>query len=132
MISSIFNKGVKWKLINSNPATDVDAPRVLKKEAQYLNDEQVQRLFSALSNAPIKYKTAVILAISTGMRRGELLGLEWDDISFDPCLIKISKSNSYVPGKGTFTKQPKTVGSRRDISVPKGVVDVLQEYDDKE
>lgn len=128
MISSIFNKGVKWKLTNSNPAEDVDAPRVIKKEAHCLNDEQVQQLLNALDKVPIKYKTAVILAVSTGLRRGEILGLEWDDINFDKCTVRVNKSNSYVPGKGTFTKQPKTASSNRDITIPKEVVGVLKEY----
>lgn len=69
------------RLILENPADFViDAPTMPKPHAEYYDDEQTSELLKALKSAPIKYRTFVVLTIFVGNRRGEALGLAWQDI----------------------------------------------------
>lgn len=77
---------------------------------------------------PIKYKTSIILAIYTGMRREEILGLEWHDIDFGKQEITIVRASQYTPEKGIYTDDLKTTSSYRTISFPNNIAEILIEY----
>jgi integrase len=68
------------------------------------------------------------LFIYSGLRRGELCGLEWKDIDFENHLISVCRSSQYVPDKGIFTKETKTESSVRTIKLPNQAFDLLKEY----
>ena len=76
----------------------------------------------------MKYKVAIILDVFTGVRLGELMGLEWNDIDFKNKEIIINKASQYLPEKGVYTKEPKTSSSYRNVSIPDSVIEMLQEY----
>lgn len=132
LISAIFEKAVKWEVLKGdNPAKRVDSPKVEKKKAKCYDEKQVQALLDALENVEheeLKYKTATIIALMTGARLGEVMGLEWQDVNTEDKYIEIRQSSQYIPGKGTFTKNPKTETSKRRISVNKMLLDLLEEY----
>ncbi len=128
LVSSILTTAVHWQVILSNPCERLKPPKVEKKEARHYNQHEVNRLLEALENAPLKYKVIINLAIYTGLREGELMGLFWDNIDFDKCIIEVNKSSQYIPNKGVFTKSPKTYTSNRLISVPKSMIVLLREY----
>lgn len=128
LISSILQDAVDWQLILSNPAKRIKAPTFVKKPIQYYDDEQIKELLKALDTEELKYKTMVMLLAFTGMRLGELMGLNWSDIDFEKNIIKINKESQYLPGKGTFEKENKTESSIRDIVVPVPVISMLKEY----
>lgn len=75
LISSILQTAVHWQYIPANPADRVKPPKVKKEEAPYLDDMQAIRLLELMEDQPIQYRTAVAILLFTGMRRGELLGL---------------------------------------------------------
>lgn len=58
-----------------------------------------------LNNQPIQYKTAIILLIYAGLRRGELLRLEWKSIDYANRTLNIIRTSTYVNGKGMITKR---------------------------
>lgn len=117
------------KLIPENPADDlIDPPTPGRPKAKFYDDVQTMQLLQALNNAPIKYRTFVILTLFLGSRRGETLGLEWSDIDFDNNIIHIRRSSQYVKGKGIYTSKTKTDTSIRSVSVPQEVIDILREY----
>ncbi|PWA12078.1 site-specific integrase [Pueribacillus theae] len=128
LISAILEAAVKWQLIALNPASRVQPPKVSKKEMKYYDEEQTLKLLAALEHAEPKYKVLVTLAIATGLRRGELLGLEWSHIDFERNTIEIKQSSLYVEGKGVITKTPKNKSSERMISAPDSVMALLREY----
>ena len=64
----------------------------------------------------------------TGMRRSELLGLEWPDIDFDDGIIHIRRTSQYAAGKGIFTDTTKTDQSQRSISVSAEILNLLRQY----
>lgn len=128
MISSMLEKAVKWQVIYDNPCRRVEAPRKEQKEAEYLDDEQAQQLLVCLQGEPLQYRAIVTMLLYTGMRRGELCGLEWDDVDMQHALIDISKTTQYLPGRGVFNDDTKTKSSRRVIKVPPEVIDILCEH----
>lgn len=81
-----------------------------------------------LDNEPIQYKTAIILLLYSGMRRGELFGLEWKDFDFENCIVSISRASKYLPRKGIFLKDTKTKSSVRTIKLPNVTFALLREY----
>jgi len=64
----------------------------------------------------------------TGLRRGEIMGLEWSDITFDEGVLRVHQAGQYIPGQGAFTKAPKNESSERLVSLPAFLVDMLRQY----
>ena len=131
LIRAMLHKAVYWQLLYSNPCERVQPPKTRKPKRRYYDDEQCKTLISGLNELSadeIKYKVAIILTIFTGVRLGELLGLEWSDIDFNNGIISINKSSQYLADKGIFTKEPKTESSIRDVAIPDFVVSLLDEY----
>lgn len=126
LIKKMLRTAVKWHLIPSNPADNVDPPRVKKKEAGYYTEDEIKALLKALENEDTKYKTAVLVSISCGLRLGELMGLKWEHIDFKSNTIEIEQTIQYLPGRGTFTKEPKTESSKRIVSVPEPAMRMLK------
>ncbi len=81
-----------------------------------------------LSLEDTKYKVAIILTIFTGVRLGELMGLEWHDVDFKTGIVSTNRSSQYLADKGVFTKTPKTESSIREVAIPDFVVSLLEEY----
>ena len=131
LLRAMLQKAVYWQLIVSNPAERVQAPKVRKPKRRYYDDEQSKILVSNLMNLSeeqIKYKTAIILTVFTGVRLGELMGLEWNDIDFRNGIVCINRSSQYLSDKGVFTKTPKTESSIREVGIPDFVVSILEQY----
>lgn len=128
LISSMLERAVKWQIIYSNPCARVEPPKAERKEAEYLDEVQAQQLIDCLQSEPLQYRTMITVLLYTGMRRGELCGLEWSDIDFDNCLIDISKTSLYLSGKGTFDDTTKTESSKRVIKIPAEVTELLKEH----
>ena len=84
-------------------------------------------LIELLEYEPIQYRTAVILLIYSGMRRGELLGLEWNDFDFKKYIVSIARASQYLPKKGVFTTRTKTSSSARVIKLPVAAFNLLME-----
>lgn len=129
LICSILNVAVQWQVIVSNPAARVKPPKVEPQaEARHFEESEVEKMLELLENEPIKYKAMIYITLFTGCRLGELSGLEWDDINIDQGMIRIKQAGQYIPGVGSFIKEPKNEGSKRIISLPPMVVSVLKEY----
>ena len=128
LISSIMQTAVYWQVIVSNPCDRVKPPKVEKKEIKYLDHEQAIEPLELIDNEPIQYKTAVIVLLYTGMRRGELLGLRWSDIDFDAQTIAISRSSLYLSEIGVFEDETKNMTSNRVIKAPASAMLALRRY----
>lgn len=131
LIRAILHRAVYWQLLFSNPCERVQPPKSKKPKRRYYDDEQCKILLSNLNELSvddIKYKTAITLTLFTGVRLGELMGLEWSDIDFANGIVSINKSSQYLADKGVFTKTPKTESSIREVAIPDFVLSLLEEY----
>lgn len=131
LLRAMLHKAVYWQLIVNNPAESVQPPKTRKPKRRYYDDEQSKALVSnlmELTEDQIKYKVAILLTLFTGVRLGELMGLEWNDINFKDGIVCINRSSQYLAEKGVFTKTPKTESSIREVGIPDFVVSLLEEY----
>ena len=132
VISAIYEKAIKWGVYKGdNPAKHVDPPKVERRKATCYDEEDTQRLLAALDKLKpeeLKYKAAVMIALMTGARLGEIMGLEWQDIDFNNRCIEIRQASQYLPGQGTFTKDPKTDTSKRTVEVSNILMAILAQY----
>ena len=131
LLRAMLHKAVYWQLIVSNPAERVQAPKARKPKRKSYDDEQTKILLENLEQLSIedtKYKVAIILTVFTGVRLGELMGLEWQDVDFKNGIISINRSSQYLSDMGVFTKTPKTESSIREIAIPEFIISLLEEY----
>ena len=131
LLRAMLHKAVYWQVIVSNPAERVQPPKAKRPKRKYYDDDQCKILLEnleQLSEEQIKYKAAIILTVFTGVRLGELMGLEWTDVDFRNGIISINRSSQYLADKGIFTKMPKTESSIREVAIPEFVISLLEEY----
>ncbi|MDQ5983893.1 MAG: Tyrosine recombinase XerC [Eubacteriales bacterium SKADARSKE-1] len=128
LISSIMSTAVEWQVIFSNPCDRVKPPRVIKKEATYLDEKETAKLLECLKRENLKYRTIIEVFLYTGIRRGELCGLIWDDIDFENKLIHIDKSSLYLASEGIFEDSTKNASSNRVIKISDTLIASLKEY----
>ena len=131
LLRAMLHKAVYWQLIVANPAERVQPPKARKPKRRSYDDEQTKILLENLELLPsedTKYKVAIILTVFTGVRLGELMGLEWQDVDFKNGIISINRSSQYLADKGVFTKVPKTESSIREVAIPDFVISLLEEY----
>ncbi len=131
LLRAMLHKAVYWQLIVANPAERVQPPKARKPKRKSYDDEQTKILLENLELLPsedTKYKVAIILTVFTGVRLGELMGLEWQDVDFKNGIISINRSSQYLADMGVFTKVPKTESSIREIAIPEFIISLLEEY----
>ena len=86
-------------------------------------------MLSLLNEEPMQLRVMITMLVFTGMRRGELCGLEWKDIDFDQRTISICRTSQYIGrGKNLITKEPKTRSGIRKLSVGENLCRLLKSY----
>lgn len=117
---------MKGKKLRQSPILDVQTtPKARKAEIQVLDDEQLAALFRYLEGRPLYMP--VLLAASTGMRRGEVLAVRWCDIDLDRAELQVAQVAELVARKVSI-KEPKTERSRRTITLPERLVEELRSW----
>ena len=121
-----LEKAVQDGLIRTNPAIGCKLPPKKAREMQVLDRDELQRfLIQAQAEG---YYELFLLDLATGLRRGELMALQWDDLDFETGVLNVNKQVYAVNGELQFS-EPKTKNSIRKIVLPPSVVEVLKEYE---
>ena len=120
-----LDKAVEERLIYRNPAVGCKLPSLKSKEMKVLTQQEIQR-FLIQAKAEGMYEL-FLLELTTGMRRGELLALRWDDLDVTTGKLRIDKQVYPVGGKLVIS-EPKTKAAVRTIILPPAMVEVLAEY----
>ena len=127
LISDILGAAVKWQYIPYNPCSRISLSKASTPPISYLDDIQAKQLLVLLQKAPGMYRRAVTLLLLTGLRRGELLGLEWKDIHWKNKTLNVERTSQYLSGRGVFTDATKNKTSKRPISISDQAIALLQE-----
>lgn len=130
-LRTILSTAKRQQLVEHNYASgDYITPvKQQRNKITCLNEEQARTLAEGLYGEPdIRIKTALLLILLTGIRRGEAAGLEWDDIDFETGEIAIKRSTVNVAGMGVVTGATKSVTSMREITMPDTLTALVKEY----
>ncbi len=127
-LSGLFKQAVRWDKLSANPMDKVTRPHFKRKKMNFLDDDQAVQLLRALANEEdMSFRAAVLLALTCGLRLGEVGGLRFEDVDFAKGTIDISRTRKYTPGEGSFIGDPKTEESNRLISLPVALLVLLSE-----
>jgi integrase len=123
VLKSAFADAVRLSLIARNPADKARPPRHVRHEMQILDERQAALFIEAAHSEPdgVLY----VLAITTGMRIGEVTALRWKDVDLDAGTLHVRQNLASISGKLIFI-EPKTKNSRRTIRLTKGALDALK------
>ena len=114
LLHRALGQAAKWGLIVRNVARLVDAPRMRRREMRTLSPSQARRLLDAARGD--RFEALYVLALTTGMRQGELLGLRWRDVNFQGSCLTVVASLQRTP-EGFVFVEPKSTRSRRRIAL---------------
>lgn len=128
LISIVLSQAVKEGLIAINPASRAEPPKADKKDPNYIQAETIPLIFEALKTEPIMWQALVNLLFITGCRRGEILGLKWQNVDLDNYRLYICNTISYTSDRGIYESTPKTKSSVRYISIPAETTQMLRQY----
>jgi integrase len=118
----------RFRYIVRSPVEEVAPPRVEHLEIVILSEDQVRQFLTWAAGR--RYYALFVVAFGTGLRRGELFALHWEDIDFERCTLTVRKTLIRVDGEFR-RKEPKSKHSRRTIKLPPFVMDALQTHRQK-
>jgi len=116
-------QAVRWSLVPRNVTEAVKAPRPTPKEMKPLSREETRRLLEGSQGDHLE--ALYILAVHTGMRQGELLGLKWDDVDLENGVIHLRRTLTRHKGR-LFLGETKTKGSRRTVNLTEPAIEALR------
>lgn len=123
IIHRALEQALKWQLVLNNVSNGVEKPKVKKKKIEFLDEKEINLLLKVSKET--RLYIPILLGVYTGMRRGEILGLTWDNIDLKNNSIKIEKSLSSTK-KGIIFTDTKTETSKRTIAIPKEITQILK------
>ena len=125
LISSLLAKAVQWQLLPYNVAERVEPPKQERPAKSVYGTDQTITFLQALEAEPLKYRLMTMLALTGGLRREEIFGLEWSDVTDSS--LHIHRASVYVPGS-VITKGTKNKSSTRTVSIPSEVASMIKRY----
>ena len=135
-ISRVFNFSVDHlKALPFSPCVRIEPKATEHKEREYYTiDEEIELLDRLYQRqAPLNYQTFYMFAIFLGMRKGEILGLEWSDIDLEQKTVYIHRNAQYRNSStGMYTTTPKSDSSERCLALPDELVDILYQLKEEQ
>ena len=132
LISDVFTYAIRMEMLTDNPCRRVFVPKMEQEEKEIFTIDQVKTLFEGLRTEPIKFQVYLQLAVYSGFRRSEMLGLEWKDIDFENELIHIRRTSQYTSSLGIYTDTTKTKKSKRVSKMPREIMDLLSRFKEEQ
>lgn len=124
VLHAALKQAVRWRLVPYNVTDDVDLPRKVRTERTAATEEELITLMGLIAKSP--YRLPIVLALVTGIRRGEIAALKWMDFDKDRNTLRISRSITHING-GVEEKETKT-GSISVVVLPPSIAKELEEY----
>ena len=124
-LRGMFDFAVDMGIVEDTPCKNIRMPKKDHKEASYFSIEEVNALLEALSalqSNELRYKVAIYLGLFGGLRKGEIMGLNREDVDFERCEISIRRTRMIKPKEGIYEDTPKTDKSIRTVALPPEVM----------
>jgi len=129
-LHAAFHQAVREGYLGRNPVDAVERPKVERTEFQILNESQARQFLIAASGS--RFETLFYLALTTGMRKGELLGLKWSDLNEDKGILLVQRQLQQIPRKGLVLVPTKTKAGRRQIKIGQGALAQLKAHRERQ
>ncbi len=126
VLSTALNRALQTQLIGRNVCEAVRAPQAQRPELRVFGGDETRALLTAAEAADSVCASVIAMAVHTGMRQGELLGLRWKAVDLERTVITVRTTLQRDRGGGFSFREPKTSRSRRSIPVGGAGVDVLR------
>ena len=123
-----LNIAVKLGVLGRNPTAATSPPKPKQKEMKFYDEGQVNQFIITVSITQPRNLALFQLAITTGQRLGELLGLKWYDLDFERRTLSIRRQLRRIPHEGLQFEVPKTKTSIRTITLGKNTLDILRKH----
>ncbi len=120
-----LGQAVRWRIVPRNVADAVDPPRHRYQEMRPLTPEEATRFLDAARED--RLFALYVLAVATGLRQGELLGLKWSDVDFERGTLQVRRTLAWIDGSFRFL-EPKTQKSRRTLALPTVAAAALKKH----
>lgn len=127
-LRNIFGYAEKNDYIARNPMLKIKPPKLVKKPVDALTDQQAEHFFERLALCPLDFRCMLLLMVTTGVRRGECMGIKWKDIDERACLLHIERGVTCRTSTGVCVGAPKTMSSIRTIPLIPSTLELLFEY----
>lgn len=124
LLSSALSQALRWGMMKNNPMQLIKKPKQIKKEMRIWDKKELKLFLSAVKQHRVYI--AFHLALSTGMRQSEILGLRWKDVDLTNATIQIVQTLSH-DGK-TILQSTKTKSGNRQISLDKSTIEALKHH----
>ncbi len=131
IIHEALHDALKWELVFRNVAEVVDPPKAIRKKSIPLNEKQINDLLDGLKSTYLYVPT--FIALATGLRLGEVLGLTWQDIDMEQGILTVreaQKTKRERTGEAityqTTYGDPKSKSSKRSLDIPEAMIEVLK------
>jgi integrase len=126
VLHKALDNAVLWNLASRNVCDVVSPPRLVKPEKRSLTMEQAHRLLESVRGH--RLEMLLTLALTTGLRRGEMLALRWADVDLERRTVTIKRTVDYIPRYGYVENEQKTEAGRRVVLLPSFVVEMLKQH----
>jgi integrase len=124
-VNRVLEDAVRLRVLKENPNRLAPRPKVPKTEADVWSPEEASEFIARTTDDPLW--PAWLLLLTTGMRRGEIVGLRWRDVDLDGGRVVV-RQNVVAAGYEVHSKDPKTTGSRRTVALDAITVEALREH----
>ncbi|MBQ9632830.1 MAG: site-specific integrase, partial [Lachnospiraceae bacterium] len=131
LIHMILRQAEQELLVPYTAADKAKPPKVDKTHANYFEQDEITAILEAAEQEPLKWRLLLHLMLVTGGRRGEILGLTWDNVDFVFSKIHIEKCVYYEKEIGIYVDKPKTERSVRYIRLPAETMQLIARYRDE-
>ena len=130
MISSLMKSAYKLGLIGTNPAERdrITLPKLDEEQTEIFTEQELDEMLEALEDEPMMFRLLIHLALNTGCRRGELMGLKWSDIDFKTGVLTVSRSNYKLTGDSEIRSKSTKTGRSRTLVLPPYCLAMLRKY----
>lgn len=125
-LACALNVAVRDELLERNVAAIVERPKAAKREKHILDEDQAKQLLEAVQGDP--YEAIYVLALTTGLRQGELFALHWGDVDLPRAAIRVRATLTEDENGKPIRTDPKTESSRRIVDLPEIAVAALREH----
>lgn len=126
MLHRALGQAARWDLVARNVVTLVDPPRVARHRITALTPEQARHFLDAARGD--RLEALYVVALTTGMRQGELLALRWSDVDESSQALRVRGTLHHDPQGGWAIHEPKTAGSQRQVLLAVAAVDALRRH----